>query len=162
MIRRVGWLLIAVAHLPGLVHAWRTLFADGFDAAHLGGCVGITLSIAFFALMVLDVSFLRFRTGWRARVAMVMVVTLLHVDLMRPGSDGSIVPDCTAVLVATVVVAGLPSVRRGWERAFVHAEAALKRRLPASPSHETIWLGEPRPHCWVAVLHLFHFRAPPA
>ena len=162
VIRRVGWLLIAIAHLPGLVHAGRDFFAGGLGVEHLGGCVGLSLSVAFFALKVLDVSCLRFRTGWRAKVALVMVVALLHVDLIRPSSDPSIVPDCTAVLATALIIGTLPPVRRAWERVFVRAEAAIRRRLPAAPSHETIWLCESRPHCWVAVLHLFKLRAPPA
>ena len=162
VIHRVGWLLIAIAHLPALVHAWRGFFAGGLGVEHLGGCVGLSLSIAFFALKVLDVSYLRFCTGRRSKVAFVMVVTLLHVDLIRPGSDPSIVPDCTAVLATALIIGTLPLVRRGWERVFVHTEAAIRRRLPAASSHDTIWLSESRPHCWVAVLHLFNLRAPPA
>ena len=162
VIRRAGWLLMAIAHLPGLVHAWRALLAGGLNAEHLGGCVWLTISVAFFALKVLDVSWLRFCTGRRSKVALVLVVALLHVDLTRPGSDPSIVPDCTAVLATALAIGTLPAVRRGWERVFVHAEAALRRRLPAMSSHDTIWLCQSRPHCWVAVLHLFHLRAPPA
>lgn len=162
MIRRVGWLLVALAHLPGLVNAWRGFFAGGLGIEHLGGCVWLSISIAFFALKVLDVSYLRFCTGRRSKVAFVMVVALLHVDLIRPGSDPSIVPDCAAVLATALVIGVLPPVRRGWERVFVRTEAALKRRLPAASSHETLWLSQSRPHCWVAVLHLFNLRAPPA
>ena len=160
--RRMGWLLVALAHVPGLLHAWGGLLAGEPVLEHLGGCVWLTASTVFLALKVLDVAFLRFPTGWRPCMAIALVVALLHVDLIRPGSDPSIVPDCAAVLVTAMVIGTLPPVRRGWNRVLAHAEAVIRRRLPSRVTHETIWLSESRPHCWVAILRLFLLRAPPA
>lgn len=161
-VRRAGWLLIALAHVPALVRVWGGLLGGGSALEHLGGCVWLTVSIAFLALKVLDVAFLRFPTGWRPCVAIAVMVALLHVDLIRPGSDPSIVPDCTAMLATALVIGALPPVRRGWVRVLICAEATMRRRLPSPVSNETIWLSESRPHCWVAVLRLFLLRAPPA
>ncbi len=161
LIRRTVWLLLAAAHAPGFVHAWGGLIANGPDPEFLTGCIWPSLTMAFFALKVLDVAWLRFRTDLRSCVALAMVVALLHVDLIRSGSDPSVLPDCTAVLATAWAIGSLPPVRRMWRESLQRAERALRPRHSVVFSGDTIRLASLRPHCWVLVLRLFSHRGPP-
>lgn len=162
IIRRTGWLVVAGVHLPGLVHAWRAFLASGFASEHILGCLWLTLTVAFLVLKVQDAAFLRFRTDLRSFLAIVTVVALLHVDLMPPVSEPTLVSECVAVLVTACVIVAAPQVRRWWETVAQGARVTLKHLNPQAASAATVWLSAFRPHCWVLALRLFHLRAPPA
>lgn len=162
IIRRAGWLVVGGAHVPGLVHAWRSFIASGFAPEHILGCLWLTLTVAFLVLKVQDAAFLRFRTDLRSFLALATIVALLHVDLMPPVSDPTLVPECVAVLVTACVIVAAPQVRRWWETVAQGARGTVKHVNPQAASTDTVWLSSFRPHCWVLALRLFHLRAPPA
>lgn len=160
--RRLVWLLIGIGHIPGLFDAWGCLAADGLAAGVLGRCFALTATTIFLALKVWDVAFLRLCKGRGSFVAACLVVTLLHVDLVRPASESSAVPDCGA-LVATAWIAGsLATVRRVIARSFASVLTIEKNHDVARQFVETVWPDAVRPHCWLLALVLFRLRAPPA
>lgn len=162
LLRRAGWLLVAAAHAPGLVHVWRNFVVSGFAPEHVLGCLWLTLTVAFLALKVRDAAFLRFRTDLRSCLALGVVVALLHVDVIRPGSDPSVVPECTAVLASACAVGALPQARRWLKQVVRKTTTTRAGRKPEAASIDTAWRSAFRPHCWVLALGLFHLRAPPA
>ncbi|MGB2985310.1 MAG: hypothetical protein WBE26_05455 [Phycisphaerae bacterium] len=161
-LRRVFWVLMVVAHAPALVGAWRLFVENGFDAEPLFGSIALTFSMVFFALKVGDVAFLRFRPGRRSFVAFCMVVALVHLDVIRPNDDPTLVPECTVLTATTWLVGTLPLVRRTPREALSRTGSAFKYRPPVRPTAGTVWLDAFRPHCWVLAFRFFSLRAPPA
>ena len=160
-VRRAAWLLIAAAHLPGLVSSWRVLFTDALDMERLGACGVLTLTMIFFALKVRGVAFLRFRTDRRSRVAVCIVVALLHLDVFRPSGVPTVVPECAILVATTWLVGSLPVVRRGLRSVLARAGSAFKYRPPITPSTDTVWLDTVRPRCWTLAFFFFSLRGPP-
>lgn len=155
-------MLVAVAHAPGIVHAWRGILANGLDLEYLGGFLWLTVAMAFFALKVFDLPCLRFRTDLRSWVALGMVVGLLHVDVIRQGSEPSLVPDGTAVLATAWAIGTIAPVRRLWRESLASLETALRPRHASATLHDTLWFAALKPHCWLLAQRLFNHRAPPA
>ncbi len=161
-LRRILWSLVALAHAPGLIGAWRSFTSGVFAAEDLRGCVLLTLSMLFLALKVCDVRFLRFRTDPRSCIALGLVVALLHVNVIHAGDGPTLIPEYTT-LVVTVALAGSSAlVRRRLHLARTFA-TAITRHLPRLlPAAGTVWLDTVRPRCWVLLLRVFRLRAPPA
>ncbi len=161
-LRRILWSLVALAHAPGLIDAWRSFTSGGFAAEDLRGCVLPTLSMLFFAVKVCDVRFLRFRTGPRSCIALGLVVALLHVNVIHANDAPTLIPEYTTLVVTLVLAGGSALVRRRLDLARTLA-TAITRHLPRLlPAAGTVWLDTVRPRCWVLQLRLFCLRAPPA
>lgn len=161
-VRRLLWLLLGLGHLPGLFAAWASLSVGGLESEAFGHTLLLTVTTVFFALKVCDVAFLRLCPGRRTLVAACLVVALLHVDLVRPNSESSAIPDLTA-LAATAWIAGTQvTVRRILARSFARIRSIEKDEVQPNPFAETVWFDAVGPHCWVLALTLFLLRAPPA
>ena len=97
-LRPILWSLVALAHAPGLIGAWRSFTSGGFVGEDLRGCVLPTLSMLFFALKVCDVRFLRFHTDLRSCIALGLVVALLHVNVIHANDDPTLISEYTTLV----------------------------------------------------------------
>lgn len=156
---RCIWALLAAIHAPALLEVWRTCFTSSVSGDRLGACFALTLSMVFFALKVMDVTFLRLRPGMRSWIAMSLAVALIHLDVIRP--DGQVVFSSeTAIILATTSAAAiLPRLLRA--SAFPGTSSTNTGKLSLRTCG-TIWLDEHLPHCPVLSDRLFLLRAPPA
>ncbi len=156
------WATMVAAHAPAVVAAWRTFITGGFALEHVGGCVGLSLTMLFFGLKLCRVRWLQLRAGRRAWVGWCLIVALIHVDCIRPGLDQSTKQQCVIVLATTALVAGLTRASKTLKAAPAHATTSRTCRPPITGSDNTIWLGVFRPHCWVLASRLIIPRPPPA
>lgn len=153
---------MALAHAPALLGAWQALFSDGFAFEPVGRCAGLTLVVLFFVLKINDPAFFPLPTDRRSIVAICMVVGLLHVDVVRPVHDPTLVADTAALVAATCLVASLRPVRRALGEALGAATSPFKCRQLVTHSTDGICVDDVRPHDWLLVVGLFSLRAPPA
>ena len=161
-LRRVFWVLMVVAHAPGLIGIWSSLFASDATFERLSGCIGLTFAMVLFVLKVLDAPFLRFRTSRHSVVVLCMIVALLHVDVIRRGSDPGAMPESVALVATTWLAAIFPRTRRRLSVIMARTALVLKHRLPDAPWRDTIWVDILRPHCWLLAYRFYFLRAPPA
>lgn len=162
LLRRGLWLLMVAAHAPACWGAWRSLLAAGSDGSRLGACLALTLAIAFFALKVLDVAWLRFRTDRRSVVALLVIVAVLHVDLIRSDNAPPLLAESTALVATTWLLSLAEPIRRLIKVAIVTAAATLRHTLTLSRSNDAVWLDAFHPRCWLLILRPHLLRAPPA
>lgn len=179
--RRVFWIVMGLGHLPGLWDASNSLFSGslfsgsldlgspyledgtsvGLAAGGLGRFCGLALTMLFIALKIRDVAFLRLCAGRRSVIAACLVVALLHVDVVRPTSQSSAIPEVT-MLAATIWFAVVPTGAGARLAArFSRVFAKRQDRVPARRFVGTAWLDAARPHCWLLSRALFLMRAPP-
>lgn len=109
---RSVWLLMAAAHGPALASSWASLAGEGHFLITLLGFLGLLVAEVFFALKVLDVSFLRFRLTRHAWIALLMGAALIHVDTLPPMASGSSVPSAPVIVATTLLAGGLAISRR--------------------------------------------------
>ena len=89
--RRLFWLSMFLLHAAALPALWS---ASGGEAEFtvrlslLSRLVGLTVSAGFFALKIIDVSWLRLKPGWRSGVAAVVIIALLHVGVVDRAISG--------------------------------------------------------------------------
>ena len=162
MLSRGFWLLMGAVHAYALWASWRSFLSSAPDGAGLDGCLTLTLSMVFFALKVGGASFLEFRGGRRAWVAICLLVAVVHIDCVDPSLTGALSDDATDLLATTMLIGGLT-------RAPETTRNALDRVVSLYPpwgltdrSGEVVWLDTYRPRCLVLASHLFLLRAPPA
>ncbi len=166
LLRRLLWVVVGLGHLPGLLDAWGKLIfgnaaAGGLDSVALVRFLGLAITLVFVALKVRDVACLRLCPGRRTVIAACLVVALLHVDLMRPASESSVIPDI-AVLAATVwIVVGPARIRHRLVACFSRVHTKKIDCVRANRFVGTEWLDAARPHCWLLARSLFLLRAPP-
>ena len=160
-LRRLLWLVMGLLHLPALWGAGQALLAGGFDLERVIGCVVLVVTTAFFALKVIDVPCLRFRVDRHSLVVLLAVAALLHLDVVRPADNPTLIPECTTLVATTWLVGGVLSVRRRLCEFLSRAEASLKCQSSKAPTADTVWTDAFRPHCWILALRLFGLRAPP-
>jgi hypothetical protein len=158
---RLFWLLMGLSHTPALAAGLRSLWAEGMATERLGGCILLWLSMAFFALKVADVAFLRFRVDRRSVAAFCMIVALLHVRTLSPDAGAMMLPAGTSVVVASLLAGKLIHERRRRVLASLCARPNLMGRSSVAWSHNIVWCDEFRPHCWVLSSRLYSLRAPP-
>ncbi len=161
-LRRLFWLIMVVGHAHGLVGAWRSSVASGFDLEPLGGCILLLLSMLFFVLKLGDVAFLRFRADRRSFVAFCVVVAFLHLGVLRPGDDPTLIPEYTALAATTWLASGLLLRSRTPRESLARTETPGRHGPSMGPRGRTIWLDAFRPHCWILAFRVFNLRAPPA
>ena len=155
------WGLMGVSHMPALVSAWESCFAQGAGLAGLGGFLTLSLSVLFFLLKAFDVRFLRFRPGKGATVAICLAVALIHVGCVEPSVRDTLVAECSEVLATATLIGGLTrmfgSIRGALaRRRYVGCVLVPSRRPGNSIEHDGLLLC-----CWVLVYRSFSLRAPP-
>ena len=177
--RRLFWLTMGVVHAPALLSACRTWATAEFAASHadwwgalLSAGVAAAL-LALFTLKFLDVPFLRLRLDKRSYTVLCIIVALLHVNVLQPAGERTLIPDYAAFLVTTCLAAELAVRRRltlGLRELHSPQEvrppqqlgAEYRRPANVTPSSGAVWLGNSRPHCFASLLLTFGLRAPPA
>ena len=162
LIRRIIWLAVALAHAPGLMAAWGHWLGGCFDPAELGGCITLSLAMVFFALKIVDVSWLRLRTDRRSLVAMGLILALLHIDVIKPNVPLTNIPEYTTLMATTLLAAGLAREGRRQARVVRRASVSVGSTIPLLRSNDTVWFDVFRPRCWVLACRLYLLRAPPA
>jgi hypothetical protein len=108
---RAFWLVMLGGHAKATLAAWISLVSG--DAADPARVVGLSLAIGFFALKVIDVAWLRFRTDRRSLVALSLIVALLHAESLGFASTGEFAPQLLATVSAAML---LEPVQRRWGR----------------------------------------------
>lgn len=111
------WLLMLVGHLPGLVRSVSQLW-DSQPAFSPVTAVGFAAACTLFALKILDVRWLRFKTDRKTVFTLALAVALAHANLMRFASDaGEEFP--TPLVVSNLLLASnLISARRLLKQSF--------------------------------------------
>lgn len=161
-LNRGFWALMLLAHTPALISAWRYCFTDGLKPELVGGCVVLTASMIFFVLKLRGVGWLRFHTDRHSLVAVCLVMTLIHLDCIRPGLRSEVVSKCAVILATTTAVVVAPRLVRLARSAAGRGGASAKSRPFNGQSPHDAWLGAFEPHCWVLAANLFRLRGPPA
>lgn len=161
VLQRIAWVLVAAAHVPAFVRAVRSLFTEGVTASGLTGCTVLGLVLAFLALKVAGVGFLRFRTDARSLLAIGLAIGLMHVDVLRPQVDITLIPEYAPIVATTLLAAGLDRLRRVRAALSCRVNPVVNTATAMLRRHEAVWFDAFRPHCWVRATHLFLLRAPP-
>lgn len=156
------WLLMLGAHTPALIGAWRSLGASGGTVGRVGGCIVLTLSMAFFALKVRDIALLRIRPDRRTWVAIFLVVALLHLDAINASHNVAIAPEYTLLVAGTLAACKAISVFRRHRQARPHSASSSVHLSSLMRSADTAWFDTFRPRCWVLAFRAFELRGPPA
>ncbi len=151
-----------VAHAQGMLGAWRSFSEGGVNGELLGGCLLVTVAVLFFALKIVDVSFLRLRTDRRSCLALCMIVALLHVDVLRPDDGATVIPEYTTLVAASWLAGSTRVVRRLTRLEFARHRTTSSNLSVSARSADTTWLDVFRPRCWVLARRVFLLRAPPA
>ena len=159
--RRLLWLVMALAHAPALLGAWQALASEGVAFEPVARCAGLTLAVLFFALKTNDSAFFPLPTDRRSIVAICMVVGLMHVDVVRPVHDPTLVADTAALVAATGLAVSLRPVRRALREALRMARSPFECRQLGTHYTDGNCVDDARPHDWLLVLGLFSLRAPP-
>ena len=161
ILSRSFWALMGAVHASALVSALKACIGSGTELKGLGACITLSIAMLFFLLKFGGVSFLRFRTGKRACVAICLTVALIHIDCIQPSLEGTLASDCTAILATTTLACGLTRVPQTVRAALARSAGVSKPSASAKRSNEVVWLDGFRPRCWVLAARLFLLRAPP-
>lgn len=159
---RVFWALMLLMHAPALVGGWQSLMASGFATERFGTFLALSIAMLFFVLKLRGTACLRFRSGRHTWVAIFLVITLIHLDCIRPELDGTLVSNCAVFLATTTLVGGLTQMPRAFREFLGECGPMLQSCSPEGRSGRTVWLDSRRPRCWVLCRRLFLLRAPPA
>lgn len=123
--RRIFWCLLALVHIPAVFRLSGTVFSDQLDVATLSTWLGLCLGLAFFALKIWDVSFLRLRGRPITLLAFLLVCGVVHRNAV-PSAMPQEAPVAAIVVLATLGLARAPALRRGLGQ-FLNTLAALIR-----------------------------------
>ena len=159
---RAFWALMLLMHAPALVGGWRSLVTSSHGSEGLGTCVALSVAMLFFVLKLRGTACLEFRPGKHTWVTIFLVITLIHVDCIRPELDGTLVSNCAVVLATTTLVGGLTQMPRAFREVLAHASFMPRPNSSTGQAAATLWLDLSRPRCWVLCNRLFLLRAPPA
>ena len=90
---RLFWLSMFLVHAAALPALWSASGGEADFAVRLSlwsRLVALTASAGFFALKIIDVSWLRLKPGWRSGVAAVVVIALVHVGVVDRAVSGDL------------------------------------------------------------------------
>lgn len=107
---RLGWIVLAVIHVPLLVAVAVSIAAGDTDAGLWASAGALALAIGLFTLKALDVRWLRLRARWQTLVALAVVTAIVHTDAVLAGAGVSAAP---ATIAVTSVIATRGAVRCG-------------------------------------------------
>lgn len=166
---RLFWLAMLLVHAGAIASVGQSLFAQGLpsdlSALALRGFI-LLASALFFALKLVDVSWLRLKPGWRSSIASLVIVGLLHVGVIQRATEHALW-DTPAEFVAVLSVAavlGASRVSRRWSsRALARVRCHTSTRLTLlTVSWSRFWQEQIRPYLPPALIHSVPPRAPPA
>jgi glucose-6-phosphate-specific signal transduction histidine kinase len=156
------WLLLLILHTPALVASWRFGMVQGFNAEVLGGCVLLSLAVAFFVLKLFGLRCLRLRLDRQGWITVCLVVALIHLDCVRPGLRSEVVSKCAIALVTVPAVVAIPRMARAVRTTLQRTSTAHKSHLPGDCPTWLSWSDGFRPRDPVFAFLPVHLRAPPA
>ena len=162
VLKRCLWLGMMAAHGPALVRAWRSFIADDLAAEHLGGCLGLSLAMLFFALKLCGVAQLRLPENRRAWLAMTLIVALIHVDCIQPGENEAGSQRWAVIAAVSILLADPTRLTRSLA-ALLAKLRSIGNETPAVCSvgrHH--WLNFFIPHSRVLLLNSGIPRSPPS
>lgn len=162
VLKRFIWLGMMAAHGPAFVGAWRSFIADGLATEHLGGCLGLSLAMLFFALKLCGVAQLRLPENRRAWLAMTLIVALIHVDCIQPGENEAGSQRWAVIAAVSILLADPTRLTRSLA-ALLAKLRSIGNETPAVCSvgrHH--WLNFFIPHSRVLLLYSGIPRSPPS
>jgi len=131
---RIWWGSLLAIHLPVLWAVWASVITDGPHISRIGSGIALALAIAFFALKLRDVSFLRLRTRQQSFVAVCLLTAIVHHGAVAPAIDEATFAQATVVVAATVAVRSLWRARRALRNGWATLLAALCIRPSTRPA----------------------------
>ncbi|MBU0616236.1 MAG: hypothetical protein KKI02_00820 [Planctomycetes bacterium] len=135
---------------------------QGFDAGRLGGCLGLSAAMAFFALKLWNVELLRFDTSVKSLALIAVGVVLLHGDAIRRRLDCAVLPGNAAIAATTLLGLGLKRVQGAVDSGVTRGSEKFRRRILALLPGELAGMWTFAPHGWILAACLCIPRAPPA
>lgn len=160
--KRCLWLGMMAAHGPALVGAWRSFIADGLATEHLGGCLGLSLAMLFFALKLCGVAQLRFPENRRAWLAMTLIVALIHVDCIQPGENEAESQRWAVIAAVSILLADPTLVARALTALLAKLRSIGNETSAVCSAGRTCWLNFFLPHSRVLLLNSGIPRSPPS
>jgi hypothetical protein len=140
-VARLLWMLLACIHVPGIWFTWHAFTAQ-WDPSLLIRTVALSFSVAFLGLKVFDIPWLRMPPGWRAQVAFVLIVILLHCGVVGRALNAELRDPGALDTPALLVFCGTASVMILWRTLLRRIWSRLRRQPTgggvASPSQ---WSG---------------------
>jgi hypothetical protein len=126
----IWWALLLAIHSPIFVLAIVSLIRERFEPSGLGNVIALAISLAFFALKLWDVPWLRLRTRQQAFITTCVLTAIVHHGAIVSEFDQPLALPAT-VAVATVAVVSCIVRRRsalltGWRERLA---ALLARRI---------------------------------
>lgn len=160
--RRLFWIGMVLLHSVGLYLAWGRFGDNGSASIEV---IGLSLSLAFFVLKVVDVRFLRLNPGWRSFVAASVIVALLHVNVLnRIADNGALAPvadiSWAQVVGAALVVELARRVAKHLRAGVGSAQPAALKQLAVAFVGRTVGDASGLPDC-LAIVGPRTLRGPP-
>ncbi len=115
---RALWLLMLAVHIPALLKCLGGQSGPVSQDCNIVAVVGLLLACVFFALKILDLPWLRFKTDRRSLFTLALSVALVHVNLMRYSGDVLADPVQPLVIANILMATNLASVRGAMRRAL--------------------------------------------
>ncbi len=160
--KRCLWLGMMAAHGPALVGAWRSFIADDMATEHLGGCLGLSLAMLFFALKLCGVAQLRFPVNRRAWLALTLIVALIHVDCLQPGVNEAGSRRWAVVAAVSILLVDPTRVARTLAGLLAKLRSIGNETPTFCRVGRTYWLNFFLPHGRVLLLNSGIPRSPPS
>jgi len=101
--RRACWGLLILVHLPPLVRVVLGLL-EAPDGGRLLALAGLVLSVALFALKLVDVPWLRFGGGRGTALAFLLACSVVHHDVALSDAGRAIARDTPALVAVLLTV----------------------------------------------------------
>lgn len=162
VLKRCLWLGMLAAHGPALVGAWRSFIVDGLATEHLGGCLGLSLAMLFFALKLCGVAELRFPVNRRAWLALTLIVALIHVDCIQPGVNEAGSRRWAVVAAVSILLADPTRVARAVAGLLAKLRSIGNETPTVCRVGRSYWLNFFLPHGRILLLNSGIPRSPPS
>lgn len=162
ILNRCLWFGMMVVHGPAFVGAWRSFIAQGLATEHLGGCLGLSLAMLFFALKLCGVAQLRFPVNRRAWLAMTLIVALIHVDCIQPGENETGSQSWAVIAAVSILLADPTRIARALTALLAKLRSIGNETPTVCGTGRTYWLNFFLPHSRVLLLNSGIPRSPPS
>lgn len=162
VLKRCLWLGMMAAHGPALVGAWRSFIADGLATEHLGGCLGLSLAMLFFALKLCGVAQLRSPVNRRAWIALTLIVALIHIDCIQPGVNEAGSRRWAVVAAVSILLADPTRIARALTALLAKLRSIGNETPMVCRAGRNHWLNFFIPHCRILLLNSGIPRSPPS
>jgi hypothetical protein len=126
---RPFWAALLVVHAPALLRAWRGVVGSHPSEGQIIAAAWLSTAVAFFVLKLAGVSWLRFGTDRRSRIALVMAILLIHCAPLGVCLDGVLAPSDVPLVSTLLLAAGLDGAQRFW-RGIIRVGQGRPAELP--------------------------------